>query len=143
MSGYVIPIAEKRFFDFTTLAAPNTQTIVLADRVDVMRWRELTLCVRVHDHSLAGGAGAIFVRASPQSFSREEPGTIFVDTTSIAAEIAIDSTTTQPALLLAPINVTGTTNCMSDLAYIHVSGTRSAAGPITATISVEISAKDA
>jgi len=143
MSGYVIPIVDKRILDFSTLATSATQTIVLADRVDVMRWAELTLCVRIHAHSLAGGSGEIRVRASPQSCSAEEPGTIFVDTASIAAEIVIDSTTPQPAFLLSPINVLGTVNCMSDLAYIHVQGSRLDAGSISATMSVEISAKDA
>ncbi len=83
------------------------------------------------------------VRASPQSFSLEEPGTVFVDTSSIAAEVVIDSTIVPPAYLVSPINVTGTSNCMSDLAFIHVQGSRLDVGAVLATLSVEISAKDA
>jgi len=61
MPGLVIASTPKRLIDFAGLTSGSTQDFILADRVPVVHWPELTLLVRVHSNGIASGAGTITI----------------------------------------------------------------------------------
>ena len=145
MDGEIIQVVPKRNLDFTTLGVGDTQQVVLADRVDIVQWREVTMMVMVHNHSLANGAGTINIWATPESRSAEDPGLTFLYT-SVTPGTLIDGSKPSPTYLtkaLAGFNAGfgGVIN-FGDMLRVMATGSRVAAGAITATISVNISGKD-
>ena len=63
MAGRVVRILPKTFVSFTpnqgvAITSPTTMTQILARRVDVSQWREITLFARFHTPTLIGGLGA-------------------------------------------------------------------------------------
>lgn len=141
MSGYTFPILAKRIVTFNGIPNGTTQDIVLADRIDLAQWQELTMLVRIHAHSLGSGAGRITVLALPQSVTSEEPGLMFVSSTAAGPAVAIDATTASPGFKTGFLRTTGQ-NCVGKTVRIIARGSRTAAGAMDATISVELSAKN-
>jgi hypothetical protein len=141
MSGFVLPVLPKRVVDFTTLVT-GTEDLILADRVPLLHWRELTLRMQISDHSLSGGSGTIKIIVIPQSWTAEDPGVQFLSTsTTIAATLG--STTPNPAFLSAPLTTIGGGAVIAAMARIVAQGNRLAAGAINATLSMAFSTKDA
>ena len=139
MRAQVIPVVPERSLDFDNI--PGTQEVVLADMVDVLHWRELTLLVRVHQHSLSSGAGTIRITAQPQSWSGEDPGVTFVDTSALLPFlVVIDSNTPSPGYLSKGIQMFGVP-AMTAMTRIVAKAERVAAGAMTATVSVDLAAK--
>lgn len=142
MSGYVLPAIPKRVVDFTTLASGSSEELILADRVSVPFWRELTLLVQVYSHSLASAPGTIVVVAYPQSWTTEDPGLQFVDLTN-SWSVTLSSSTPNPGFVTTAVPTTGNA-CIGHMTRIVARGTRtSGSAAINATISVEFSTKDA
>jgi hypothetical protein len=136
MSGQRLPILPKRLVDFATLAVGSQESVILADRVDLLYWRELTVLLRVHSHSLASGAGTIALVMRPQSWTPEDPGQPFLAAASTL--LTISSGTASPALLTCSVS----TLLVPAMVQIAVVGTRSNAGLLNANLSVEFSSKD-
>ncbi len=74
MSGDIIRLVPKRVVDFSTLAIGSSQDLVLADRIDLTPWSDITMLARVHTHSLSNGAGSISILALPDGHTNEDPG---------------------------------------------------------------------
>ena|SRR5258706_4662653 len=141
MSGYIIPLVAKRKVDYASLPNPGQQDVILADRVEVIHWRELTVRVQVFDHSLISNAGTITVMVIPMSWTEEEPNQPFLSSIS-AGDVIIQNNTLTPAFLTKNLTTNGA-DCMTAMARVVARGIRSAGGAMNATISVDFSAKDA
>jgi hypothetical protein len=145
----VIPFLSKRKIDFSTEAVGQTNypSRILADRVDVLHGRELTLECDVHEHSLANGGGLIYIEVWPQSRTPEEPGTQFEADNGPwgpAGVILLDSSTPSPAFRTAFVSTLGD-NCVGALARVRAEGFRKSGvvgDPLYATISLRWSTKD-
>jgi hypothetical protein len=138
MFEHIILLCPKRTVDYATLPNLGSQDIVVADRIDVARWRELSLVVKVFSHSLASGAGTITIMTLPQSWTEEEPGQQFVGAS--VASVVLNSGTPSPAYTVVGVALNGA-NCMTGMARVVARGDRSVAGPLNATIEVSFSAK--
>lgn len=140
MAGYIIPLVSKRVVDFSTLQVGGTQTAILIDRVDTLHWRQLTVVTRVHQHSLASGAGTITIQLIPQSWTREEPGLAFLG--DVISQTLIDASTPNPAFLSQGVPTYGAV-CLAAMTRVVAVGARTAPGLMTAALSLEFSVKDA
>jgi len=135
MSAQVISVSPKRKFDFATLATGASDEHVVGDLIGVTPWREITMLVTVFNHTLSSGAGTIDVVIYARSQTAEDPGLIFQ---SSVTSLTINSTTPSPAFL----SVAVPTLSVGDAVMVTARGTRSAAGTLDATISVQLSVKD-
>ena len=135
MAGFVINAVPKRTVDFAQATAGVPQDVILADLVDILQWREATVLVKIHSCSVDVGAGYIAVGAYPQSVSAQDPAVEFLDRTTFPA-IGIDSFTPSPYLsfFVAPV---------APMIRIVAQGNRAAAGALIATLSIDVSVKDA
>lgn len=141
MAGYLIPLISKRLVDFSTLAIGNSQTSVLADRVDTLHWREVTLRVRVHQHTLATASGTIIIGVLPQSWTSEEPNMAFLGPP--VRESLIDSGTPSPAFMVGDVPTFGDRAVLGPLARIVAVGQRTQVGALRAILSLDFVVKDA
>jgi hypothetical protein len=141
MSGLIIMAVPKRVVSFANLPVSTTQELVLADRIDLVDWRELTLILNVHGHSLGGTTNTIGIRAISQSWTAEDPKLEFLGD---IFSVNIDSDTLIPELRFIPIAPFGYGGgVISAMARITALGTRGVnPGAMDATVSVQISAKD-
>lgn len=138
MAGFRIPVVSKRKVDFTSVSSGGTEDLVLADRVDITRWRSVTLLVAISDQSTS--AGSISILAIPQSWTEEDPGVSFLSTSTFG--VVIDGTTPAPAYLNSSLMMLGN-GCMSAMARIVARGTKTGAGALSASVSVELAVTDA
>jgi len=141
MPPNVLPAFPKRLINFATLAVGATEDVIIADRLPLIHWRELTMLVHVHDHSLISGAGTIQIRAAAQSWTGEDPTLQFVSSSAVWTA-TLSSTTPNPTYQTVPIATTGT-NCLGAMVRLFARGNRTGAGALNATISVDFSSKDA
>src|SRR5690242_16398185 len=81
MAGAVLPVIPKRFLDFATLPLNTSEDVVVADRVNLVHWRELHLRAEFHSTTLPTGS-SIQIIVFAQSWTPEEPGLEFLDTIS-------------------------------------------------------------
>src|SRR4051812_26776913 len=98
MTERVMLVTPKRAFDFSALATGQSLTIAAADRIDLVPWREVTVQIDVHNHTLAGGSGTIAVQVFNQSVTSEEPAVIFEESFPFVA-VVLGSTTPSPGYL--------------------------------------------
>ncbi len=86
MSGIIVPICEKRIFEFSYLATPNTQDVVLHPAVDVGAWYRVRAVVLVHQISVTSGNFTLKLQHTfPNELDRQE----FVDTTDFLTSASI------------------------------------------------------
>jgi hypothetical protein len=139
MSGRILPLVPKRLLDFSMIAVSSIEDVVLADRVDVPSWRQLNFRVNVYDRTCPGGSISIMVY--PRTWTAEEPGLVFVDSTNAWSQLINDGTPS-PGFMEGTIPTVGTA-CIGHMARIIARGNRAGAATLKATISVEFSMKDA
>jgi len=139
MAGYIIPVVPKRLIDFGVLPNGSTQDLILADRIELLHWREVNLTVQVHQHAVAGG-GSITIIAIAQSWTSAEPETTFLGSEFQAG--AITSSTVSPTLITFSLAMGGT-NCMTALARVIARGVGAGAASLRAVVTVEFAVKDA
>src|SRR5438128_2129380 len=89
--------------NFNGLPIGATQEVVLADRVDILNWLEITPMLRVHTHSLSGGVGSIVIGMYGQSLSAQDPGMFFLNK-NIPLLITLDSSVPKPGYLAVPFS---------------------------------------
>src|SRR6266498_3972515 len=102
MPGYILPALPKRVVDFATLATGSTEDLILADRIPLLHWRELTLRMQISSHSLGPGGswvGRIKTMVSPQSWTQEDPGVQFLPTPMTIAATIDNATPSRQSLL--------------------------------------------
>lgn len=145
MKDFLIPLVPKRVvtFDRMQVGLAVNQFFTLLDRIDILQWRELTLLVNVHIHTVGAG-NTIYIYAAAQSVTPEDPTLDFIDRFGIDEWVTIESTTPSPAFLKHIIPTGGsTTNPFGDMLQIVAEANRTSANPISATISVTLSVKNA
>ncbi len=146
MPGYILPALPKRVVDFATLATGSTEDLILADRIPLLHWRELTLRMQISSHSLGpggSGAGTIKIIVIPQSWTQEDPGVQFLSTSTTIAATIDNSTPTPPTFLTAPLVTIGSGPVIAAMARIVAQGNRTATGALNATLAIDFSTKDA
>ncbi len=72
-SGIVLRLLPKTAFDFSKITAGNSQTLTLAQHIDVAPFTEATFILRAHAVSIAGGATIDF-NVLIDGFDFDDPG---------------------------------------------------------------------
>lgn len=139
MAG-IIQAVPKRTVDFATLAVGATQDIVLADEVNLPLNLEMSLGVRVHNHTLTSSAGTISIMAVPQLWTPEDPGLALVSTVPAGPPVVINGNTPSSTYCPRFLRTVGS-NCVGPMTRVVARGSRTAAGALSATVSVDITAK--
>lgn len=142
MSGILLSVVPKRVVDFSTLLAPGpaSEDLILADRVEITPWREVTVRVRLHSLSMPANA-SIQVLVFPQSYTTEEPGLTFLANSSTDAAPFTTSTAAPTMVAVALPMLSG--GPFASLARVVARGVRGAtAGTIQAALSVDFAVKD-
>lgn len=134
MPGVVIDICPPRIFDFSNvkaLAGAAALSVKVAERIDVRRWTEGALLVRVHSFTLGDVDDSIDVAVSPEGFTYEDPTANF--TASVVATQPLDRTlTTTPAFMLQALTVPYGAMVRVDVVANRISNT-------TATLNAKLS----
>lgn len=78
MSGIMVPVLEKRIFEYSYLGTAATQDVVINPAVDVGAWYRVRLVVLVHQISATSGN---FIFKLQHTFPTEQDRQEFVDTT--------------------------------------------------------------
>lgn len=86
MSGIIVPIVDKRIFEYSYLGGAATQDIVLHPAVDVGNWYRVRAVVLVHQITATSGN---FVVKLQHTFPSENDRQEFVDTTDFLATASI------------------------------------------------------
>jgi hypothetical protein len=120
------------------LATGSSTELILADRVPLLHWRELTAIVRVHSHTMTG-SNSIELLFYAQSWTAEDPGLQFIGTGVPAPQIT--SSTPSPGMIVKALPLLGS-NAIGDMIRITALGSRSGAGTMQANVTVQFSAKN-
>ena len=91
MSGIIVPIVEKRIFEFSYLGPSASQDVVLHPAVDVGAWYRVRIVVLVHQITATSGN---FVVTLQNTFPSEHDRQEFVDTAGFLSTASI--TTASP-----------------------------------------------
>lgn len=86
MSGIMVPVLEKRIFEYSYLGTAATQDVVINPAVDVGAWYRVRLVVLVHQISATSGN---FVFKLQHTFPTEQDRQEFVDTTDFLTTASI------------------------------------------------------
>ena len=93
----LIAAFDKTMFDFSFLAAGETQTIILERALSVIPFYYLWLGVRCHNRDFAGGIGTMIVEAFSTLPSDEDPAE-FTNTSAPNVFVTITNATVVPSL---------------------------------------------
>lgn len=133
MSGQIIQLMNKRDVDFSG----GNGTVVAVRSVDVSRWTEAVLNVRVHTNSItASTTGTIVVNARAVALTNEEPQTDFLDATNLGT-CTVASGTAAATLLRSTV-----TAGFGGALQILLVGTKGTSTTVRANISIELVVKD-
>lgn len=86
MSGIIVPVLEKRIFEYSYLGTAATQDVVINPAVDVGAWYRVRLVVLVHQISATSGN---FIFKLQHTFPTEQDRQEFVDTTDFLTTASI------------------------------------------------------
>lgn len=137
MAGTVITILEKTELDFGNIpgalaAGPKTY---LAQDIDISRYREITMLIRIHANAISG-TGTMTFKLESVLPSPEEPNVYFRDATAVASQAIVAG---DAAPKLFRVTVAGNAGAMASLSVGPSCG---AAAVIKATVSVVLSLKE-
>jgi microcystin-dependent protein len=141
MSEHVLPVLPKRSLDFGTLAVGASQDIIVGDRVELLHWRELSLKVRVHSHTLSG-SNTIAISVFPQSHTPEDPSVQWLSQ-GTSTFVTLSASTPSPALLTLAVPTASGVQPIAAMARVIATGSRAGAGTMQVSLTVEFSAKAA
>ena len=91
MSGIIIPVLDKRIFEFSFLGTSGTQDVVLQSAIDVSSFYRVRLLVRVHSITATTGNFAFKLLhtlpsdSDPQEFTISSGGSEFLTLTGITS----------------------------------------------------------
>jgi len=143
MTGYIIPCFPRRDINFN-IDTGASQELVLADRVELVNWRYVSLMFRVHAHSLGGTTNTILLGVYAQTISRDDPGLLFIDAANLFS-VQIDQTTPSSTVITLGFPDGPGINpppFHAPMVRVIAKSTRAAAGTISGTFSADISVKD-
>jgi hypothetical protein len=139
LRGRALPVLPKKFLDFSTLPVGGSQEVVLADRVELLHWRELTLKVRVHSHTMTG-SNNVAIAVYPQSWTWEDPGIQWL-TSGTSTFAVIDASTPSPGLVNLVVPTLSGAQPIAAMARLTAFAQRAGAGTMRATITLQFSTK--
>ena len=125
----------------TGVTSGGTQAVVLADKVELVHWQELSMMVKVHSHSISSGSGTISVVAQPRSWSEDDPSVAFICRAGPGLPVILNRDTLTSDVQTGFMRTMGP-NCVGSMVRIVALGNRTSTGALNATISVDLSAKD-
>ena len=140
MSGIVVPVMEYQVFNHSFLVSPNTEDVIVADRIPVSRFAFIGGSFRIHDRNLSAGAQyQIIIRGLNPS---PRDGADFVFATDIASTAAI--TPSAPAIVPALVALTSPiTNLQHPMIRVVVKATGpSAAGIVYIILSGDLTMRE-
>lgn len=136
MTGTLLSVLEMTSYTFTGLGDAAEASQLIASNVDVTRWSQGALLVRVHANSIGSGAH-LYVRVRPVLPSPQDPTRKFEGATDLA-EVDVVSTTVAPSL-----EVDAFATPIGSYVNVYVEAKQhSTATTLAATISVELVLKD-
>ena len=136
MAGLALHVVPRTKYTFDNVPSGTTFTVPIARHIDISRFREVTLLVRVHTKSLlATGSPTIVVGAVADVPTADDPAQDFLS--AVLASTTIIPGTTAPSLVLVAIPANAGT--MISVQLTVTQGTSAAA--LQSTISVDVSAK--
>ncbi len=97
MDANLIPIFEKRRFDFSFLANTATHQVTLASALSLIHYKSVFLMIRVHELTISAGQSFLFTLEN--TLPSDEDPQEFTDTSSFILSVSIPSGTTAPKLL--------------------------------------------
>jgi hypothetical protein len=138
MAGLLINLVPKRVFDFGPLITGQVQSLVLAERINILQYCDGILVVRVHSVSLDGGNMALqllpdgYTSRDPQIFqgaagSYYSPGIIISGGPSFFA-----------GMVLCGASVAGQLHGEYAMLVIQAARTIDPPAPVTATLSIDL-----
>jgi hypothetical protein len=139
MTGYIISGFPKQTVNFGVGTGP--QEFVLADQVDILHWREATLQVWVHSHTLAAHGNTIQISVFGQSVSEDDPGLQFVYRSEMA-QATIDQNSGSPSFFTLDIGQSGSMYFAPPMVRVVAAFTLNDSGTIMATLSGNVSVKE-
>jgi hypothetical protein len=140
MTGYVIPCVPKRSVTFAMTNGTSNE-VILADRVELVHWREITMMFRVHSHTLGGTPNTIQLGVYAQTHSGDDPGLLFIDPESITT-VSLNQNTPTGALLELPFQDWNNAPYHAPMLRVVAQATKTATGQLSAVITADISVKD-
>jgi hypothetical protein len=126
-TGKLIRALPKSTFDFSNVPVGTTQLLDVVERIEVSSAIDCMVAVRVHGATLTGGS--ITFDLLGDGHSEEEPGLGFATASPLFTAIAIP-----PAVGLVTYGGTVRT----EYAKLRVSGNRSSAAALLATVSIDL-----
>lgn len=97
MDANLIPIFEKRRFDFSFLTGTATHQVTLASALSLIHYKSVFLMIRVHELTISTGQSFLFTLEN--TLPSDEDPQEFTDTSSFILSVSIPSGTTAPKLL--------------------------------------------
>lgn len=142
MSGLLFPLLPKTNITFDRISVGDQQLIVLVDRINLIHWREATMQVNVHSHTLTGPSDSITIGLRNQSVSEDDPAISFTDRDgSFLVGLAVTSFDVPPRYI--PLYLTGPgVYQLGPMAQLVALGSRQSSGSVSALVSVDLSLKD-
>lgn len=130
MAGVILRALPKRVFDLTNSLTSTTTMLVLAERIDISRYIDCMVALRVHSSNCAVGNSFNF-DIYGDGHTDDDPGIHFQTAATLFSSQAI-TTQTAPVLLTYGGTVRG------QYATLVVTGTKTAGGAMTATVSIDL-----
>lgn len=134
MAGLLLNLIPKRVFDFGALQNGSSQSLVIAEQINILQYCDGVLIIRVHNASLT--AGQIVMELLPDGHT-DDDSLIFVGSQGyFSAPIVLDSST-QAGSMVAIGSVNGALG--GQYAMLVVTGIKmSASSNLAATLSVDL-----
>jgi hypothetical protein len=128
MAGTLLPLIPKRVFDFGALANSTTLQFPLVERIDVSRYIDCMVALRVHAASITTLNSLVFDLYG-DGFTTEDPGLLFRTSSPLATQSVTAAT---PLLLTYGATVRG------EFVTFILTATKAVAGNLSATVSVDL-----
>ena len=104
MAGCVLCLVPPTTFDYSYLAANQSITIQVAERIDVTEWEEATLIARLHPGSTFPSGTSATIRVLADGFTPDTPQTLFQSSLVNAVfNTSISSSATSGNLQMRPV----------------------------------------
>src|SRR5713101_3873802 len=129
MAGVMLKIVPKRVFDFGNIGpTPATQVMTVAERIDISQYIDCMVALRVHAADTSGGT--ITFDLLGDGFTNEDPTLVFQTSSPLFSSLSISANN----VVLLPYGGT----VRGQYAAIRVSGNRTSANPLNATVSLDL-----
>jgi hypothetical protein len=135
MAGTILRLMPRTDFDFGKVQASNSVIVWTSQNIDVSRYREGTMLVRVHALNIGTTATLVVALRAVQP-SQEDPAQYFRSTTDLAFVVLGNGTAPQLQVAALPANFGGFVSLQLRASQPAVATT------LIATLSVDLSLKD-